>query len=100
MVRGDATAGTRCSPRELLRSSDGPNRRAAVGRPVGDLGHPGLPRTVSAAEVLPARLHAMTDNRHLAVNAARREDLDRALERVEHVAGAADRDLERLVVGV
>src|SRR3954463_15270529 len=94
------------------RHRTGPDRRApahgrasrvcavAVVRAVLDLFDPRGARAVRTAEVLPARLHALPDDRHLAVKAARRERVDRALEAVEHVDGPSDRDLERLVVAV
>ena len=71
-----------------------------VGRPIDDLPHAAPPRAVRAAEVLAARLDAVPDDRTLAVEAARRERLDRALEGVERVGGPTDRDLERFVIGV
>jgi hypothetical protein len=52
------------------------------------------------AEVLAARFHAMADDRHLAVVTARRERLDRALERIEDVSRSSDPELEGLVVGI
>ena len=67
---------------------------------IDDLGDAGLTCAVSAAEVLTARFHAVTDDRHLAVIAPRGERVDCACERIEHVGGPTDRDLERLVVGV
>jgi len=67
---------------------------------IRDLGDAFLARTMCAAEVLAARLHALPDDRHLAVKAPRREYVDRAGKGIKHMGRAADRDLERLVVGV
>src|SRR6185436_6537829 len=75
-------------------------RFAEIGRSIGDLLDAAPARTVRAAEVLAARLDAVPDDRALAVDAARRQRLDRALERIERVGGPTDRDLECFVVGV
>src|SRR5689334_2840589 len=58
-------------------------RGGLVRSAIGDVLDPGLAGAVRAAEVLAARLDAVTDDRHLAMQATRREHLDRALERVE-----------------
>src|SRR5689334_8797720 len=75
-------------------------RDALVGRTVQDLLDALLAGAVRAAEELAARLEPVADDRHLAVEAARRDGLDRALERVEHVRRSPDRELERLVVRI
>src|SRR4051812_11790673 len=92
------------------RHRTGPDRRApahgrasrvcavAVRRAVPDLFDSRGARAVRTAEVLPARFHALPDDRHLAVKAAWRERVDRALEAVEDVDSSSDRDLEGLVV--
>lgn len=71
-----------------------------IGSAVQHIADAGLARAMRTAEVLAARLHAMADDRHLAVVAARREHVDGALKRVEDVRGPADLELECLVVGV
>src|SRR5262245_48187853 len=71
-----------------------------IGRAIIDVLDAVLPRAVRAAEVLAARLEAVADDRHLAVHAARCEDVNRTLERIEDVSGASDLELERLVVGI
>jgi glucose-fructose oxidoreductase len=73
---------------------------ATVGGSIAHVPDAGLSRTVRTAEVLTSRFHALSDDRHFAMHASWRECLDRALERVEHVRGSADRDLERFVVRV
>src|SRR5262249_45732535 len=51
-----------------------------------------------AAEHAAALLHAVPEDAHVAVGAARRQLLDGAFEAVEHVDRAGHLDLERLIV--
>jgi len=71
-------------------------------RPVlGSIRHPAhahLPGAVGAAEHRSVGFDAVTDDRASAVLTARRQGMDRALERVERVLLASGHDLERLVV--
>src|SRR5687768_2547332 len=71
-------------------------RAGAVGKPF----HAHRLGAVNAAEILAARLHAVTDDPALAMVASRREHVDRALEAVEDVRLSVHDDRERLVVAV
>jgi hypothetical protein len=73
---------------------------ATIRSAVGKLIDPRLPCTVGAAEVLSARLHAMANDRHLAVVTARREHMNRACEGIKRMCGASDRHVEGLVVRI
>lgn len=102
VVTTRAAYGERPSPARQDRTTITPSRRgnAAIRCAIGDLLDAHLAGTMRAAEILATRFHAVTDDRYLAVEAARREYVDRALKRIEEVRCSSDRELEGLVVSV
>src|SRR5215216_1398252 len=101
-LRGAARPGGSPLPPAPIAPDHRTRARRAQGRcqsvgPIGNRFHAGLLGTVCAAEHAVAGLHAVADDPAAAVLAGRRQRVDRALERVEHVARAVLLDGHRLV---